>query len=205
MVRGGTSIGSARRRGSTGCTSSSRASSIGSSGTRRSSTIARARRPAVFETDFGRIAVRICADEWFLELDRCYAIGGADIVFTPTQSWGPDAIFRDLRDISRAMDGGYYLVECTHPSTEARHRTKIIDPAGAVVASSEYRRAGIVSAEIDLDAGRPVRALRVYDPHKPGGYLREFQPERMPRVANDLLEAILAARRPDLYGDLAPK
>ncbi|MBN1420650.1 MAG: carbon-nitrogen hydrolase family protein [Planctomycetes bacterium] len=159
----------------------------------------------VFETDFGRIGVRICADEWFLELDRSYAIKGADIVFTPTQSWGPDAMFRDLRDISRAMDGGYFLVECTHPSTEARHRTKIIDPAGTVIAASAYRRPGIVSAEIDLDADRPARALRIYDPHQPRGYLPQFQPERMPRVANDLREAILAARRPDLYGDLSPR
>ena len=54
----------------------------------------------VLETDFGRIGVRICADEWMVELDRCYAIQGADIVFTPTQSWGPDALFRDLRDIA---------------------------------------------------------------------------------------------------------
>jgi predicted amidohydrolase len=159
----------------------------------------------VLETDFGRIAVRICADEWMVDLDRCFAIGGADIVFTPTQSWGPDAIFRDLRDISRAMDGGYFLVECTHPSTEARHRTKVIDPAGTVVAASEHRRGGIVTAEIDLDAGRPLRFLRVCDPHKRGGYLPEFQPDKMPRASNDLREAILAARRPELYGARAPR
>jgi predicted amidohydrolase len=159
----------------------------------------------VFETDFGRVAARICADEWMVELDRCYAIQGADIVFTPTQSWGPDALFRNLRDISRAMDGVYFLVESTHPSTEVIHRSMIVDPTGAVVARSEYRRAGIVSAVIDLDADRPLRYLRIYDPHKPGGYLPEYQPTEMPRSANDLREAILAARRPSLYAVLAPK
>lgn len=159
----------------------------------------------VFDTDFGRIAVRICADEWMVELDRCYAVQGADIVFTPTQSWGPDALFRNLRDISRAMDGVNFLVECTHPSTEAIHRSMIVDPTGAVIARGEYGKAGLVSAVVDLDADRPLRYLRVYDPHKPGGYLPEYQPTAMPRAANDLREAILQSRRPELYGPLAPQ
>jgi len=159
----------------------------------------------VFETDFGRVAARICADEWIAELDRAYAVQGADILFTPTQSWGPDALFRDLRDVSRAIDGGFFLVEATHPSTEARHRSVIVDPAGAIVASSEYRKAGIVSAVIDLDADRPQRYLRESDPHTPGGYLPEYQPTQMPRAKNDLREAILASRRPELYKVLAPK
>jgi hypothetical protein len=138
-----------------------------------------------------------------MELDRCYAIQGADILFTPTQSWGPDALSRDLRDISRTMDGLYYLAESTHPSTEAMHRSLVIDPAGAVIARSEYRKPSLVTAVIDLDAGRPLRYLRVYDPHKPEGYLPEYPPARMPRSADDLLPTILQARRPSLYRVLA--
>jgi predicted amidohydrolase len=157
----------------------------------------------VYEADFGRIAIRICADEWMIELDRCYAIQGADIVFTPTQSWGPDALFRDLRDISRAMDGLNFLVEATHPCTEARHRSLIVDPSGAVVARSEYGQASVVSAVIDLD-NRPQRYLRVYDPYEPHGYLPQYQPTQMPRAKDDLRETILASRRPELYGPLAP-
>lgn len=156
----------------------------------------------VLETDFGRIGVRICADEWMLELDRCYAIQGADLVFTPTQSWGPDALFRNLRDISRAMDGANFLVECTHHCTENIHRSMIVDPAGAVVARSEYNQPGLVSAVIDLD-NVPKRYLRVYDPHVPAGYLPQYQPTQMPRTADDLREAILSSRRPELYGPLA--
>jgi predicted amidohydrolase len=159
----------------------------------------------ILETDFGRIGVRICADEWMMELDRCYAVQGADIVFTPTQSWGPDALFRDLRDISRTMDGLYYLVECTHPSTEAMHRSLIVDPAGAVIARSEYRKPSLLTAVIDLDAGRPLRYLRSYDPYKPGGYLPEYQPDRMPRSADDLRQTVLQCRRPSLYGALGPQ
>jgi len=158
----------------------------------------------VFETDFGRIAARICADEWMVELDRSFAVQGVDVVFTPTQSWGPDALFRNLRDVSRAMDGVSFLVESTHPTTEHVHRSMIVDPTGTVIARSEYRKAGIVSAVIDLDADRPLRYHRVYDPHKPGGYLPEYQPTQMPRSSNDLRETILASRRPALYGPLAP-
>jgi predicted amidohydrolase len=157
----------------------------------------------ILETDFGRIGVRICADEWMVELDRCYGIKGADILFTPTQSWGPDALFRDLRDLSRAMDAQLFLVECTHPSSEVRHRSLIVEPTGVVVARSEYQQASLVSAVIDLDQDRPRRYLRRYTPHTPSGYLPEYQPDQMPQSANDLREVILAQRRPELYGILA--
>jgi len=157
----------------------------------------------IMETDFGRIAVRICADEWMVELDRCYGIKGADILFTPTQSWGPDALFRDLRDLSRAMDAQLFLVECTHPSSEVRHRSLIVEPTGVVVARSEYQQSSLVSAVIDLDQDRPRRYLREYTPHTPAGYLPEYQPDQMPKAANDLREVILAQRRPELYGVLA--
>jgi len=153
----------------------------------------------VFDTDFGRIAVRICADEHMVELDRCYGIKGADILFTPTQSWGPDALFRDLRDISRAMDNGFFLVECTHPSTEYRHRSMIVEPTGVVIARSHHREPSIVTAVVDLDNHRPLRFIRKYKPHKPRGYLPQYQPERLPESANDLREVILQQRRPELY------
>jgi hypothetical protein len=102
------------------------------------------------------------------------------------------------------LGGGYFLVECTHPSTEAIHRSTIVDPTGTVIARSEYRKAGLVSAVIDLDADRPPRWLRVYDPHKPGGHLPEYQPTQMPRSQPDLREAVLSSRRPALYAPLAP-
>ncbi len=158
----------------------------------------------VFETDFGRIACRICADEWMVELDRCYGVKGADILFTPTQSWAPDAIHRDLRDISRCMDAQMFHVQATHSGTETIHRSQIIEPTGVPVARTEYRSNGIVSAVVDLDADRPMRYLRNWSPHEPGGYLPEFQDTEVPEVRNDLKLTILQQRRPELYGVLAP-
>jgi len=159
----------------------------------------------VFETDFGRVACRICADEWMVELDRTYGVKGADILFTPTQSWGPDALFRDRRDISRAMDTGMFLVECTHPATEVRHRSLVVDPAGVVVHRSRYNVPDVFCVEVDLDHDRPLRYVRRYTPHEPKGYLPQYQPTQMPASANDLRETVLRQRRPELYQVLAPK
>ncbi len=159
----------------------------------------------ILETDFGRIGVRICADEAHVEIDRCYGVKGADILCTPTQSWGSDALRRNLRDISRAMDAGFFLVECNSPSTEIRHRSVIIEPTGAIIAASHHARASIVSAVVDLDEDRPKRYIREWTPYEPKGYLPQYQPTELPKVANDLRETILRQRRPELYQVLAPQ
>ncbi len=158
----------------------------------------------ILETDFGRIGVHICADEAFPEIDRCYGVLGADIIAVPTQSWGPDALHRDLRDLARIMDAGAFLVEATHSGTEARHRSLIADPAGAIVAASALNRPGLVSAVVDLDHDRPRRYIREWTPHEPGGYLPQYQPTEFPAVANDLQDTIRRQRRPELYQVLAP-
>lgn len=45
----------------------------------------------VFSTQFGRIAVLICYDQWFPEAARCVALEGAEIIFYPTAIGHPDA------------------------------------------------------------------------------------------------------------------
>jgi predicted amidohydrolase len=159
----------------------------------------------ILETDFGRIGVHICADEAYPEIDHCYGIKGADIICVPTQSWGPDALHRDMRDIARTMDAGAFLVEATHSGSEARHRSIIVDPAGSIIASSSYMRPGLVSAEVDLDNDRPRRYIRDWTPHEPKGYLPDYQPTEFPAEANDLQDTIRRQRRPELYQVLAPK
>ncbi|MEA3400914.1 MAG: carbon-nitrogen hydrolase family protein [Armatimonadota bacterium] len=159
----------------------------------------------ILETDFGRIGVHICADEAYPEIDRCYGIKGADIICVPTQSWGPDALHRDMRDLARIMDAGTFLVEATHSCSEARHRSIIADPTGAIVSASAYMRPGLVTAVVDLDNDRPRRYVRDWSPHEPHGYLPQYQPTELPRVENDLRETILRQRRPELYQVLAPE
>jgi predicted amidohydrolase len=158
--------------------------------------------PAVIETDFGRIGVRICADNALVELDRCYGIMDTDLMFDATQDWGPDAIYRNLRNISRAMDAGFFRVECTHASSEPQHRSAIVEPTGIPVAQSEYLGNGIVTAVVDLDRQRPRRYAREWTERKPGGYLPEYQDTQMPKEYNDLRATVIRGRRPELYGVL---
>ena len=114
----------------------------------------------VLETDFGRIGVRICADNAHVEIDRAYGVKGIDILFDLTQDWGPDAIHRNLRNISRAMDGQFFRVEATHATSEVQHRSHVVEPTGTIVAQSQYMSNGLVSAVIDLDQDRPRRFTR---------------------------------------------
>jgi len=157
----------------------------------------------IFVTDFGRFGVRICADNYMVELDRSYGVKGADIMFDLTQDWGPDAIYRDLRNISRCMDYQFFRVEATHSTTEAMHRSMICEPTGVLVAQTEYRGNGLVSAVVDLDHDRPQRYVRNWKPHTPGGYLPEYQDTELPEARNDLKVTILQQRRPELYQVLA--
>lgn len=159
----------------------------------------------VLETDFGRIAVRICADNYMVELDRAYGIKGADIMFDLTQDWGPDAIHRNLRNISRCMDAGFFRVECTHATSEVLHRSNIVEPTGIPVAQSQYLGNGIVTAVVDLDHDRPRRYAREWKEHTPKGYLPEYQDTQLPKEYNDLRETILKQRRPELYQALWPE
>jgi len=157
----------------------------------------------VIETDFGRFGVKICADNAWVEIDRSYAVKGADLVLFPTQDWGPDALFRIRRELSRSMDGQMFLLEATHATTEVMHRSIVVEPTGVIAGSSQYRSNGLATAVIDLDKDRPARFVRNFRPHTPGGYLPQYQPTQIPEERNDLKETILRQRRPELYQILA--
>ncbi len=157
----------------------------------------------VLETDFGRIGVRICADNAHAEIDRSYGVKGVDILFDLTQDWGPDAIHRNLRNITRAMDAQMFRVEATHATSEVQHRSHVVEPTGAIAAQSQYMSKGLVSAVIDLDNDRPRRFTREWRQHEPAGYLPQYQFTELPQMENDLKETILKQRRPDLYQVLA--
>lgn len=153
----------------------------------------------VYDTDFGRIGVWICADEGHPEIARCLHVLGADLLLSPTQDWGAGGTARNERDISRAMNGGFFHVEATHASTEPLHQSRIIAPDGAIPAQASFNRPGIVSAVIDLDHDRPRRYAREWTPRDVGGYLPEFQADRVPKAYDDLYDVIRQQRRPELY------
>lgn len=150
----------------------------------------------VMETDFGRIGVRICADNPRVEIDRAYGVKGVDIMFDLTQEWGTGGVSRRLRSVSRAMDQQFFLVEATHVSTDAMHASMIVEPTGAVVARSSYGAPGLVSAVIHLDRDRPRRYRRE-------GFTDEGRSMPVVEEGNDLRRVVLSRRRPELYRVLA--
>jgi predicted amidohydrolase len=103
----------------------------------------------VFDTDFGRIAIKICYDWFFPEPTAIFAMKGAEIVFAPT--WGntwPDrdgmvdgeTVFR-----VRARDNGVYLVPSVYDGNSL-----VIDPMGRILASNAGKM-GVFWAEVDLN------------------------------------------------------
>jgi predicted amidohydrolase len=157
----------------------------------------------VFDTDFGRVAIRICADEWCPEIDEIYALKGAEILFNPTQSYSPTAEFREIREMGRAIDNGFWIVSSTHGLSQTNQRSFVLDPLGVFVARGEYWKMGFLRAVIDLD-NRPYRFRRETEDVKVDGYMAEYQSAKRPRRSRDLREAVFSMRRPELYGVLSP-
>lgn len=111
--------------------------------------------------EVGCLGLAICYDMRFCEQFRLMALQGAQIFVVPanfTLHTGKDHWLPLLR--SRAIENGCYVVAPGQigkkPRFQAYGHSVIIDPWGEVVACASDR-AGVVTAEIDLDYVRQVR------------------------------------------------
>jgi predicted amidohydrolase len=153
-----------------------------------------------FDTDFGRIGIRLCGDVYAPELDRLFALQGADIVFNPSMSWGPSGLINTRLNQARAMDNGHFVVSAHLAFSDAGQRSHVIDPTGAVVAASAYYTNSVLIADIDLDAPHGLFLRGERKAVNKNAYLAGY---RVP-VRHRLLrrEELLALRRPELYEGL---
>lgn len=116
-----------------------------------------------FTTEFGRVGVCICWDQWFPEAARLTALAGAEYLFFPTAiGWIPgeknsvgaaqhDAWRTMIR--SHAIANGIYVGAPNRVGLEGKiefwGQSLLVDPYGAVLAEGGAESAEIVMADCD--------------------------------------------------------
>lgn len=120
----------------------------------------------VWETDFGKIGIGICWDQWFPEAARCMALNGAEILLFPT------AIGTDCHDhwqvVMQGHAGANFMPVAAanrvgaesglHGTTNFWGRSFIADETGAMVAKAGADHDEIITATFDLAEIRRRRA-----------------------------------------------
>jgi predicted amidohydrolase len=128
----------------------------------------------VFETDFGRIGIVTCWDNWFPEPMRILRLRGAEMVFMPLAGDGDPAHWNAVWP-ARAIDNGVYLVTS---STVGDTESRIINPKGEIIAETKDKFAYAI-AEVDLNKEWRLRYLSVGNGTGEARslYMRERRPE----------------------------
>ena len=128
----------------------------------------------VFDTDFGRIGIVTCWDNWFPEPMRILRLRGAEIVFMPLAGDGDSAHWNAVWP-ARAIDNGVYLVTS---STVGDTESRIINPKGEIIAEAKDKFSHAI-AEIDLNREWRLRYLSVGNGTGEARslYMRERRPE----------------------------
>ena len=133
-----------------------------------------------------KIGMNICYDAAFPEAARCLTLLGADLIVLPT-NWPPGAECVAEHTIrSRAVENGVYYAAINRVGTERGFNfiglSSICAPNGDVLAASSGTDEQVLIAEIDPEAARRKRVVRVPEKHE------------IDRLAD---------RRPEMYGPLA--
>ncbi|HOD82866.1 MAG: Formamidase [Planctomycetes bacterium ADurb.Bin126] len=160
----------------------------------------------VFATDFGVIGIILCGDIYSPEITRALAIQGAEVVFCPSQSWGASGQVNLWLQQARALDNAVWMVPAHFPMSDVTQRSYVVDPYGYPLAATGYWCEGVVTADLDLDAGR-VWFARSDQPGRAGkpGYLAGYYPRTVPEKRTDFRAVLMAGRRPELYGVIPAK
>lgn len=142
----------------------------------------------VFSLDCCKVGVMTCMDIEYPEVAQVLMVRGAEILLFPhvQGSWGE--VDWEIRYRARAVDTGLYLVSASYGFPEGEWgpgkmlgRTGIVGRDGFILADVG-RGIGMVTQDLDLDRPRITHF---------------FFEKKFGRTA-----AVMASRRPDLYGDL---
>ncbi|MFC5051607.1 carbon-nitrogen hydrolase [Rubritalea spongiae] len=119
-----------------------------------------------WDTQFGKIGVLICWDQWYPEAARLTALAGAEILIYPTAiGWLPE----EKEQLGEAQHNAWQAVQCGHAvanscyvvainrtgtegETEFWGQSFISNHYGQVIAKAPVHEEQILTAELDLDA-----------------------------------------------------
>ena len=96
----------------------------------------------VYNSDFGKFGIMICADRRWPETSRTLAMKGARVIFNPTYGFKNDLNLAMMR--TRAYENGIYIA-FTHPA-----QSLITGPVGKVIQNNEDKNEHFTITEIDL-------------------------------------------------------
>lgn len=112
-----------------------------------------------------RLGLPTCWDEWFPEVARLYALGGADVLAYPTaigsEPGHPDfdtaPLWRQVI-VGHAIVNGLFIVVPNRTGNEGRIRfygsSFVVDPYGRVLAQAPREEEVVLVADLDLDQRR---------------------------------------------------
>jgi predicted amidohydrolase len=154
----------------------------------------------ILDTDFARIATHTCGDLYHFPIDRVLALRGAELILDPSQMWGPDGYHNDLLLRARAIDNGCFIA-CAHWNTsDPGLRSVIVDPYGGLIASSGYRKKGVIFADIDFSQEKIYYAgLSPNQPQSKDQDIPNYFTPDLPQVFRGWRDMIFRSRRPELY------
>jgi predicted amidohydrolase len=113
----------------------------------------------VYESEFGRFGVMICADRRWPETARTLTLEGARVIFNPTYGMHGELNLCMMR--TRSYENGIYIV-FTHPG-----QSLITGPRGAVVCNNEDESRSYTITEINLSKA----------PANKGGHIVDRRPD----------------------------
>jgi predicted amidohydrolase len=120
----------------------------------------------VFDTPLGRIGIHICYDITFPEVARVQALNGADLLINVSASAGGFEEMWEHAVFMRAVENATWYVVCSVVGNQRGDRlfggSRVVDPAGRVVAAGKFDEEDFVIADIDLGRTREVRSRSHY-------------------------------------------